>query len=57
MSASTSSESPKSGYALLKRYIKTKIFKTDALAQWTKDVGTSSRTDLMKGKYKPLKDT
>ena len=29
--------SPKSGHALLKRYIKTKIIKTDALAQWTKD--------------------
>ena len=28
---------PKSGYAPFERYIKTKIFKTDALAQWTKD--------------------
>ena len=28
---------PKSGYAPHERYIKTKIFKTDALAQWTKD--------------------
>ena len=28
---------PKSGYAQLERYIKTKIFKTDTLAQWTKD--------------------
>ena len=28
---------PQSGYAQLERYIKTKIFTTDALAQWTKD--------------------
>ena len=30
-------KSPKSGYAQLERYIKTKIFTADALAQWTKD--------------------
>ena len=37
VSQRVATKSPKSGYALHKRYIKTKIFKMDALAQWTKD--------------------